>query len=183
MKRFLLHRSIVLVFSFFLAFSCSDDDSVPDPINNEYELDGALFEIKTKMYWESAGAAGSVDQIRLKEPMVEGDLFDMIIISPVPGPSSLEGTYIFSQTGDIGTYDLKFVHATDGVDNLEWFTNGDNGDRLEVQLMSNKNGQKIYRILIQEFNLNYGYWDYLASKWISLGKKPFMLSYEGPIEE
>ncbi|WP_424352643.1 hypothetical protein [Lutimonas sp.] len=106
----------------------------------------------------------------------------MIMISPVNGPSSLEGTYVYSKTGDIGTYDLKFVHATDGEDELLWYTNGEKGEVLSIQSMGERAGQKIYRIILSDFDLNYGYWDYLAGKWVSLGQKAFRLSYEGPIE-
>ena len=182
MKRVLLHRLVTLVFGLFLVFSCSGDDSPPEPINNEYELDGSLFEIRTNMYWESEANEDGVDQIRLLEPLPDSALYDLIIFSPVPGPSALEGTYVFSKTGDIGTYDLNFAHATDGVDDLLWYTNGDQGEELQIEVMGKENGQDIYRILLSDFVLNYGYWDYLAGKWISLGKKTFRLSYEGPIE-
>ena len=182
MKIVLLNKVSLLIFSLLLALSCADEDAPLEPINNEYELDGALFEIETKMYWEDAKDQGDVDQIRLSEPLPDSNLNDMIILSPVPGPSSLEGTYLFSKTGDIGTYDLKFIHATDGQDDLLWYTNGDQGDELQIQVVGKKEGQDIYRILLSDFILNYGYWDYLAGKWISLGQKSFRLSYEGPIE-
>jgi hypothetical protein len=182
MMRVLLHRLVALVFGLFLMFSCSGDDSIPEPINNEYELEGSLFEIRTNMYWESEGNEGNVDQIRLLEPLPDSALYDLIMISPVPGPSTLEGTYVFSKTGDIGTYDLIFAHATDGVDDLLWYTNGDQGEELQIEAMGQENGQDIYRILLSDFDLNYGYWDYLAGKWVSLGQKSFRLSYEGPIE-
>ncbi len=181
-KRVEFFKRISLFFAVFLLFSCSDNDTPPEPINNEYELDGSLFVIETDMYWE-AGIQGGVDQIRLLEPLPDSALYDMIIISPYPGPSSIEGTYVYSKTEDIGTYDLIFVHATDRTDTTEWYTNGENGSSLEIQAMGKKDGQEVYRILIPEFTLNYGYWDYLAGKWVSLGQKAFRLSYEGPIRE
>lgn len=172
----------LLIFSLLIALSCAEEDPPPEPINKEYELDGVLFEIKTNMYWKEATDQGELDQIRLLEPLFDSNLFDMIILIPIPGPSSLEGTYVFSKTADIGTYDLKFIHATDGQDDLLWYTNGDQGDELQIQAMGKKEGQDIYRILLSDFILNYGYWDYLAGKWVSLGQKSFRLSYEGPIE-
>ncbi len=182
MNSLLLHRSVLLVFSLFLALSCSDDDSPPEPINNEYELDGSVFEIRTDMYWESDVGQGEVSQIRLFEPLPDSALYDLIMISPVSGPSSLEGTYVYSKTGDIGTYDLNFIHATDGIDDLLWYTNGDSGEKLIIESMGERDGQEIYRVLLSEFDLNYGYWDYLAGQWVSLGQKTFRFSYEGPIE-
>jgi len=182
MIKVLLRRLVALFFGLFLVFSCSNDDSPPEPINNEYELDGTLFEIRTNMFWDSEANDSGVDQIRLLEPIPDSALYDLIMISPVPGPSALEGTYVYSKTGDIGTYDLRFAHATDGVDDLLWYTNGDQGEKLQIEVMGKENGQNIYRILLSDFVLNYGYWDYLAGKWVSLGKKTFRLSYEGPIE-
>lgn len=177
-----LYRPVALVFSLFLGFSCSEGDSPPQPINNEYELDNTVFEIRTNMYWETDVGQGKAKQIILFEPLVDSPLYDMIIISPVSGPSSLEGTYVYSKTGDIGTYDLKFVHATDGMDQLLWYTNGERGDVLDIQSMGKRDGKEVYRVLISDFDLNYGYWDYLAGHWVSLGQKAFRLSYEGPVE-
>ena len=79
----------------------------------------------------------------------------------------------------LGTYDLVFLHSTDVEESIEWYTNGDNGASLEIIYMGKVDGQEIYRILIPEFTLNYGYWDYLAGKWVSLGLKAFRFSYEG----
>ena len=180
-KHTVFFKGILLVFALLLVFSCSDNDTPPEPINNEYVLDDSLFLIETELYWESSGAQGGVDQIRLMEPIPNSGLYDMIIISPVSGPSSIEGTYVYSKTEDIGTYDLVFIHATDGVDVSEWYTNGDLGASLEIKAMGKREGQEIFRVLIPEFTLNYGYWDYLAGKWVSLGQKAFRLSYEGPI--
>jgi len=115
-----------------LLVSCSDDDTIKEPLVSEYKLDDELFGINTNMYWENAKTSGEVDQIRLMEPIPNSSLFDLIIISPVPGPDSLEGNYIFSKTGDIGTYDLVFVHAFDGEDKYQWLTNGENGEQLVI---------------------------------------------------
>ena len=182
MNNLLKYRSMILIFCLFLAFSCSDDDISIEPINNEYVLEAELFKINTNMYWGSEEDQGGNDQIRLFEPLPNSTLFDLIMITPVPGPSALEGTYIYSKTGDIGTYNLEFVHATDGVDELDWYTNGDQGEKLEIQSMGEINGQDIYRIIIPDFELNFGYWDFLAGKWVSLGQKSFRLSYEGSID-
>jgi hypothetical protein len=173
---------IVGAFMLILLVSCSDNDTIKDPLVSEYELSGELFSIDTNMYWENADTSGEVDQIRLMEPIPNADLFDLIIISPVPGPDSLEGNYIFSKTGDIGTYDLVFVHAFDGEDKYQWLTNGENGEQLVIELDGVENGQNIYRLVIPNFTLNYGYWDYLAGKWILEGQKQFKISYQGPFE-
>ena len=182
MSAHVLHWRIVGALMLVLLASCSDNDPIKDPLVSEYELNDDLFSINTNMYWESANASGEVDQIRLMEPIPNADLFDLIIISPVPGPDSLEGNYIFSKTGDVGTYDLVFVHDFDGEDKYQWLTNGENGEGLVIELDGKENGQNIYRLIIPNFTLNYGYWDYLAGKWISEGQKQFKISYQGPIE-
>jgi len=166
-----------------LFVSCSESEEIKEPLPNEYTIDNEVFEINTNMFWTDAGTAGESDQIRLMEPLTGTSLFDLMLISPVAGPDVLEGTYVYSRTGDIGTYNLVFVHATDGNESFAWFTNGDNGSVLEIEKAGKQGGQEIYRIVISDFNLNYGFWDYLAGKWISQGQKKFSLSYQGPVLE
>lgn len=174
-----------MYFTLFLFFSsllsCSDDDAPKDPIANEYELDEEVFPVNTEMYWEYSDDHGGIDQIRLKEPLAGSSLFDLIAISPVPGSESIEGIYVYSKTEDIGTYDLVFLHATDLDEELAWYTNGDAGGSLEITYMGKVEGKEVFRVIVSEFTLNYGYWDYLAGKWVSLGLKTFSLSYEGTI--
>lgn len=170
-----------LIFIFFSMFSCSSSDNVEEPLVSQYFLDGNQKLIQTEMYRESSGDQGDADQLRLLEPLDEPGLFDLIIFSPVPGASELEGVYVYSKTGDIGTYDLSFVHSTDENDKWDWYTNGENGLKLEIQYTGKVNGSKQYRIVLADFDLNYGYWDYLAGKWVSQGIKKFRFSYEGPL--
>ena len=58
---------------------------------------------------------------------------------------------------------------------------GDEGDRLEIVFIGEQQGEDVYRVTLSGFTLNYGYWDYLAGKWVSYGQKPFRLTYEGVI--
>ena len=160
----------VLIFVWILMLSsgagCSSNDSPRETVDNEYSLDGLVTSIETHMYWENS-AKGGMGQLRIEQPLDNTSLRDLIVISPVQGPSSLEGTYIYSRTEDVGTYDLSFVHATDGEDHFAWYTRGDSGAPLEIKSMGKQDGQDIYRILIPSFTLNYGYWDFLAGKWVS----------------
>ena len=181
MKNRVFFVAIGLMFGLTGLLSCSSSDLEPESVNNEYELDGVLYGILTDMFWESSAGQGGADHLRLLEPLPDSNLFDLILIIPVPGPSSLEGTYVYSKTGDIGTYNLNFIHATNGEGDSLWSTNGDFGEQLEIQSMGKSDGREVYRIILPEFSLNYGYWDYLAGNWVSLGKKKFRLSYEGVI--
>ncbi|WKK65133.1 hypothetical protein [Lutimonas zeaxanthinifaciens] len=171
----------LLILTYFTISSCSSSDDVVEPLESQYFLDGKQKLIQAEMYRESTGEQGVADQIRLLEPLDDPGLYDLIIFSPVPGASELEGVYIYSKTGDIGTYDLSFVHSTDGNDQWDWYTNGENGLRLEIQYMGKTDGIKQYRIVLDDFDLNYGYWDYLGGKWVSQGFKKFSFSYEGPL--
>lgn len=181
MKRSLFYTASLCIFSIVIALSCASEDDVLEPIDNQYALDNSIFEIESSMYWEFSDAQGGIDEIRLLEPLPEDELGDMIILKPVPGPAELEGIYTFSKTGAVGTYDLNFIHGVDQQGDFEWNTNGDFGETLEIRLVEIIEGQKIYRVILSDFTLNYGYWDYLAAKWISMGQKSFQLSYQGPI--
>ncbi|MCA0933860.1 hypothetical protein LCM02_15470 [Lutimonas saemankumensis] len=173
----------VLILAIFTLYSCSSSDDVVEPIVSHYFLEGYETLIQTQMYRESSGEQGDAEQIRLLEPLNNTGLFDLIIFSPVPGGSELEGVYVYSKTGDIGTYDLSFVHSTDGNDQWEWYTNGENGLKLSIQYMGKTDGEERYRVILEDFDLNYGYWDYLAGKWVSEGIKKFSFGYEGPIND
>lgn len=183
MSRQEFYSGIVVVLMLFSLVSCSSSDTVKEPLVSEYQLENQVYGISTGMYWEKASASGEVDQIRLKELIPDTSLSDLIILSPVPGPASLEGTYVYSKTGDIGTYDLVFVHGIDGEGEYEWLTDGDEGSEMVIELDGKVDGQNIYRLVITNFTLNYGYWDYLGGKWVSLGHKQFKISYQGPIEK
>lgn len=174
-------RWALLIFTFCTIFSCSSSDEVVEPLVSQYYLDGNPRRIQSEMYRESSGEQGDADQLRLLEPLDDPDLYDLIVFSPVPGVSELEGVYIYSKTGDIGTYDLSFVHSTNGNDQWAWYTNGENGLKLDIQYTGKVEGIKQYRIVLDDFDLNYGYWDYLAGKWVSQGLKKFSFSYEGPL--
>lgn len=177
-QRFILASLVLGLVSFA---SCSDSDDPPEPIDNEYELDQKVFGIQTDMYRVIGDEQGAIQQLRLKESLGATATYDLIIISPKSSSEALEGTYVYSQTGDVGTYNLEFVHALDDQGDSEWYTFGDNGERLEITYMGNHEGQDIHRVIIPEFTLNYGYWDFLAGTWVSSGQKSFKLSYEGPI--
>lgn len=181
MKRSLFYTTSLFIFSAVITLSCSSGEDVLEPIDNQYTLDDSIFEIESSMYWEFSDVQGGVDEIRLLEPLPEGVLGDMIILKPVPGPADLEGIYTFSKTGAVGTYDLNFIHGIGPQGDFEWNTNGDFGQTLEISLVQIVEGNKIYRVILSDFTLNYGYWDYLAAKWVSMGQKSFQLSYQGPI--
>ncbi|MGI9532421.1 hypothetical protein [Lutimonas sp.] len=182
----MIQRFVVVFLLVFMGcvslVSCSGSDTPTEAIENEYELDREVFQIQTDMYRVMGDNQGAIQQLRIREPLSNAETFDVIVISPKSSSGSLEGTYVYSQTGDVGTYNLEFVHALDNRGDSDWYTSGDDGERLEITYMGKEEGQDIYRVVISSFTLNYGYWDFLASKWVSSGQKAFKLSYEGIIE-
>jgi hypothetical protein len=170
-------------FVFFLSlFGCSDDEVDPTFVESEFRLDGNLYSIETNLYWHKVSEAGEENQIRLLQEVSEDGETDMIILIPVVGSGSLEGSYIYSKTGDIRTYDIVYVRDIDDKDNFEWITNGNSGSPLTIVRAGSENGKPIYTVIIEDFELNYGFYDFLGDKWISIGVKQFDFQYQGIIE-
>lgn len=175
-------EKIGLSFLLVLVFlSCSENEEPLPPLENKYVLDGIDHEITTNMYWVPKTISNPSNEIRLNEPVPGSVVTNLIRFSPVAASSEIEGTYVYSQTGDIGTYDLTFVHGLSS-DDYEWYTLGNNGAHLVIEKSGKDNGNVVYRISLTDFELNYGYWDFIASKWVSQGTYSFQFSYEGPIE-
>ena len=82
MNQRFLHAFLMLSACWVLLVSCSGSDDPPEPVSNEYELDQAVFEIKTQMFRVTTSDQGAVEQLRLLEPLPDSNLFDLIIISP-----------------------------------------------------------------------------------------------------
>lgn len=167
----------------FLGFSgCSDEEVDPTFVESEFRLDDALYKIDSNLYWHRPDESGEEDQIRLLQEVSGDGENDMIVLIPVLGSGSLEGSYIFSKTGDIRTYNLVYVRDIDNEKSFEWITNGNLGAPLTIIRAGSENGQPIYTIQIEDFDLNYGFYDFLGDKWVSLGVKKFSFQYQGVIE-
>ena len=167
---------------FFSLFGCSDDEVDPTFVESEFWLDQNLYSIETNLYWQKVSEAGQEDQIRLLQEVSQDGETDMIIVIPVVGSGELEGSYIYSKTRDVRTYDLVYVRNIDEKDNFEWITNGNSGSTLTIVRAGYENGKPIYTVIIEDFELNYGFYDFLGDKWVSLGVKQFNFQYQGIIE-
>ena len=163
--------------------SCSDGDTPAEDLESLYELDGKSFPIRSQLYWEETGADSRQDQIRLREPLPGSSVDDLIILTPISGSGDLEGSYVYSKTGDIGTYDLIFVHGLNADEDFEWTTNGESGSRLEISKVGKIDGQVVYTVQIASFRMNCGYWNYLAGEWVSIDFKDFVFQYQGTIAD
>ncbi len=170
-----------VIFSALLG--CSDEQVDPTPVESEFLLDGTLYKIESKMYWQRVEEPGEEDQIRLMQKVSEGGETDMIVVIPVLGSGKLEGSYIFSKTGDNRTYDIVYVRNIENEKSFEWITNGNYGSPLTIVRAGSENGEPVYTIQIDDFELNYGFYDFLGDKWVSLGVKQFSLQYQGVIEK
>lgn len=177
-----------MVWSFYVCFvlstlsGCSDDEVDPTFVESEFRLDETLYTIESTMFWKAIREPGEEDQIRLLQEVSEDGETDMIVIIPVLGSGDLEGTYIFSKTGDIRTYNFVYVRDIENENSFEWITNGNSGDPLTITRAGTENGKPIYTLQIENFELNYGNFDFVGNKWISLGVKKFSFQYQGVIE-
>lgn len=177
---------LIWICSFLIVLSmpagCSDEEVDPTFVESEFQLDDALYKIESNLYWERAGEAGEEDQIRLVQEVSEDGEKDMIVLIPVLGSGSLEGSYIFSKTGDIRTYNVVYVRDIENEKSFEWITNGNFGSPLTIVRAGSEKGVPIYTVQIEDFELNYGFYDFLGDKWVSLGVKKFSFQYQGVIE-
>ncbi|MGA9271771.1 MAG: hypothetical protein WBV45_14210 [Lutimonas sp.] len=172
------------VFVVLLVLSgCSDEEVDPTFVESEFLLEDALYKIETNMYWHRTGEPGEDDQIRLLQEVSENGETDMIVVVPVLGSGNLEGSYIYSKTGDIRTYNIVYVRDIENEKKFEWITNGNFGSPLTIVRAGSENGKPIYTIQIEDFELNYGFYDFLGDKWVSLGIKNFSFQYQGVIEQ
>ena len=172
-----------LVFVFILVvIGCSDEEVDPELVESEYRLDDQLYSIDSNMYWEKINRPGEEDQIRLIQEVSEEGESDMIVVIPVLGSGKFEGSYIYSKTGDIRTYNIVYVRNIENENSFEWITNGNLGSPLTIVRAGSENGVPVYTIRIEDFELNYGYYDFLGDKWVSLGVKNFSFQYQGIVE-
>ncbi len=167
----------------FAALSgCAEEEVDPTFVESEFRLDDALFKIETNLYWQKAGESGEEDQIRLLQEVSDNGEMDMIVLIPVLGSSNLEGSYIYSKTGDIRTYNAVYVRNIENENEFEWITNGNFGSPLTIVRAGSENGQPVYTLKIEDFELNYGFYDFVGDKWVSLGVKKFSFQYQGVID-
>jgi hypothetical protein len=172
-----------LILALLISSACSEEEMDPEIIESEYELDGKVYSIETNLFWVRSDRAGEEDQLRLiQETSGEGEE-DMIVLIPVQGDGRLEGSYIYSKTGDIRTYDIVYVKNIENKNSFEWITNGDVGSPLQIIRAGSVNGKPRYTVLIDDFDLNYGFYDFLGDAWVSLGIKKFRFQYQGTIDD
>lgn len=171
----------MLAIGFMFCLACSEEEVDPTFVESEYELDGTLHKIVSGMFWAKATETGGQDQLRIVQEVQAGLEKDMILLIPVQGSGKLEGSYIYSKTGDIRTYDLIYVRNIKEDNSFDWITNGDIGSPLEIIRAGSEQGQPIYTIRIEDFVLDHGFYDFLGDKWVSLGKKNFRFQYQGTI--
>lgn len=163
--------------------SCSESEVDPTFVESEYELDGRLYPIDSNLFWKRINEPGTEDQIRLVQTVESDAETDVIILIPVLGNGPIEGSYIYSKTGDIRTYDIVYVRNVDNEEKYEWITNGNQGDPLNIIRAGSENGKPIYTITLDDFDLNFGFYDFLGDKWVSNGIKKFRFQYQGPIDD
>lgn len=164
------------------SLGCSEAADEFVPLDNSATLDGESLRFLTNLYWVESQQSGVPDQLRVEFSSGRNGRKDLLILLPVVGPGSLEGAYLYSQTGDTRTYDIRYVRGLDEQGEFEWSTNGEEGSQLVIVNEGKVEGVKVYTLRLEQFDLNYGQWDFLNGNWNSFGIKGFNFQYQGPIE-
>jgi len=162
-------------------FSVTVNVTEPD---NKYTLDGTDLPLTSNAYWYDATSMGGTIYIRMLADVTGQDNPNLLKLYPVAGPNSIQNTYTWSSTGDIGTYDAGMTANYAGFD-YDWTTSGNGGEDLIIELIymdSNNSDENIYEITLSLYTLNYGQWDFGSGLFISEGTKSFTLSYRGKID-
>lgn len=182
MKNYLKALLFFFVASVILV-SCSDDDE-PKVEANEFTIDGVTTAITKAPFWVAANPAHGIlnDYIRFENPIAGGLTVDLFKITPISGSNPLEGTYTYSKSGDLNTYNLVHTHNQEGF-SFDWTTNGASGSVLEIELIKGEASTgNIYDIKISKFTLDYGNWDFATFTWVSEGNKELVFHYRGVID-
>ena len=152
--------------------------------DNKYVLDGTETAITTNAYWHDASGMGGTVYVRILINISGQDNPNLIKLYPVAGPNPLQATYTYSDTGDIGTYDVGMTKNYAGM-SYDWTTSGDGGDDFVITLVyedPTDSDDNIYELSLPSYTLNYGQWDFGSGTFISDGTKSFTISYRGKID-
>ncbi len=150
---------------------------------NTYTLDGIALPINNTAFWYKAD--NGEKNIRMLTDVEGNEYPNLISLFPVFGTNPIQATYIWSDNRDIGTYDTGMMYNWRGGYNFEWFTNGESGQNLKIELFyedQDNSDDNAYIITLPSYTLNYGHWDYLLNQFIKEGEKSFSLYYKGKID-
>ena len=183
MKNYL--KTILFVFvATAVLVSCSDDDDDDKVEPNEFTIDGTTTAITKAPFWVAANPAHGIlnDYIRFENPISGGSTVDLFKLTPISGTNPLEGSYTYSNSGDVNTYNLVHTHNQEGF-SYDWTTNGESGSVLEIEFIDEgASTGNIYDISISKFTLDYGNWDFATFTWVSEGTKELVFHYRGVID-
>jgi len=159
--------------------SVTIDIAEPD---NKYVLDGSDMPLTSNAFYYEDPQSGLV-YIRFLADVTGQDNPNLIKLYPVAGPNVIQGTYTYSDSGDIGTYDAGMTSNYAGF-NYDWTTNGDSGLEMEIELVyeGETTIENVYDITLTSYTLNYGNWNFANFTWDSLGTKSFSITYRGVID-
>jgi hypothetical protein len=106
---------------------------------NKYTLDGTDVPMTTNAFWYLAPwPPGAPRYIRMLIPISGQDNPNLIKLYPIAGTDPLQGTYTWSEDGDIGTYKAEMTQDYAGF-SYGWTTNGDTGLDMVINLISISN--------------------------------------------
>lgn len=159
--------------------SVTIDITEPD---NKYVLDGTDLPLTSNAFYYEDPQNLKV-YIRFLADVSGQDNPNLIKLYPVAGPNVLEGTYTYSDSGDIGTYDAGMTSNYAGF-NFDWTTDGDGGQDLKIELVyeGDTTVENVYDITLTSYTLNYGNYNFATGELDSLGTKSFSITYRGVID-
>lgn len=156
--------------------------------DNVYTLDGDELAIGTSdnpnFFWFDGTAQGGTVYLRMLGDVAGQDNPNLIKLLPVAGPNPIHGSYTWSDSGAIGTYDVGMTANYAGF-SYDWTTDsGESNDKLSIQLIykASNSSNNIYEIILPSYSLNYGNWDWSEGVFKSEGTKTFSVYYRGKID-
>lgn len=154
---------------------------------NVYNLDGKELPIGTKdrpnFFWFDGTAQGGTLYLRMLGTVSGQTNPNLIKVLPVAGPNPIQANYTWSDSGDIGTYDVGMTANYAGF-SYDWTTEGDQGEPLSIKLIykASSSANNIYEITLPSYTLNYGNYNWAAGTFDSDGTKTLSISYRGKID-
>ncbi|HUH28572.1 hypothetical protein [Gelidibacter sp.] len=154
---------------------------------NAYTLDDEELAIGTtdqpNVYWYDGTSQGGTLYLRMLGNVSGQDNPNLIKLLPVAGPNPIQANYTWSDSGDIGTYDVGMTANYAGF-SYDWTTDGDKGENLSIKLIykASSSANNIYEITLPSYTLNYGNYNWGAGTFDIDGTKELSIFYRGKID-
>ncbi len=148
-----------------------------NPPDNHYMLDDTKFAITTDFFWFQSSMGGDPYLRLITDVPGQDTVQDLLKLYPNKGIEELSQTYPWSDSGDVGTYDLGYTADYDGTLNYGWTSIGKTGSSdLYIQEVETD----VYKIT-GDMILSVGYFDWSTGEFIEESTKTLVVNYVGAI--